>query len=78
MKRVLLIVAVLFGMALAAASPAEAGRRHGQYGRPVHARYYSPYYFGPYGPPASSYSGGYVGSPGYGGYPGWPMGVGVY
>ena len=82
MKRLLPIVAVLFGMALAAASPAQAWSLRECCGpgfhRLVYGRYYNPYYYGPYGPPASGYYGGYPGSPGYGGYPGWPGGVGVY
>ncbi len=77
MKR-LLIVAVLFGMALAAASPAQAARRRPFYGGHVYGRYFNPYYYGPYGPPAAGYFGGWVGAPGYGGYPGWPQGVSVF
>lgn len=78
MKRMLLIVAILFGMTLAAASPAQAWGRRGYYGRPIVARYYTPYFYGPYGPPAYGYFGGFPGSPAYGGYPGFPAGgVGI-
>ncbi len=74
MKRVLLIVAVLIGMAFASATPAQAWYRRGYYGagyRPYGA-YYRPYY----GPRA--YYGAY-GYPGYYGYgPGVGVGVGVY
>jgi hypothetical protein len=77
MKRVLLIVAVLIGMAFATATPAQAwyrrgGYGYGYYGRPAYGAYYRPY---AYGPRAYNYYGGY---PGYYYGPGVGIGVGVY
>ena len=77
MKRLLLIVAVLFGLTLAAAPPAHAWGHHGH--PRIYTRFYCPYYYGPYGPPAYGYMGGYPSSPGFSGYPGFPLtGSGIY